>query len=136
VITVPYCTQFDIQTLTAVDFNLTRSKIVSECIFSGMRSNADCMVKLTNRQLNPTFQLIPDDSFQLKAQNSNDLNRGYFQISPTTGIVKMRNSPNGTFYYSVCLNVSPKIENTLSGSCGKLVIIGRFLYEKTQMALC
>ena len=124
------------RSIPTFDNDLTKSKIVSECIFSGMRSNADCIVKLTNRQLNPTFQLIPDDSFQPKAQNSNDLNRGYFQISPTTGIVKMRNSPNGTFYYSVCLNVSPKIEKTLSGNCGKLVIIGRFLYEKNQMALC
>ena len=124
------------RSIPTFDNDLTKSKIVSECIFSGMRSNADCIVKLTNRQLNPTFQLIPDDSFQPKAQKSNDLNRGYFQISPTTGIVKMRNSPNGTFYYSVCLNVSPKIEKTLSGNCGKLVIIGRFLYEKNQMALC
>ena len=124
------------RSIPTFDNDLTKSKIVSECIFSGMRSNADCIVKLTNRQLNPTFQLIPNDSFQPKAQNSNDLNRGYFQISPTTGIVKMRNSPNGTFYYSVCLNVSPKIEKTLSGNCGKLVIIGRFLYEKNQMALC
>ena len=38
----------------------------------------------------------------------------------------MRNSPNGTYYYSVCLKVSPKIANTLSGSCGKLVILGTF----------
>ena len=92
-----------------------------------MRS-ADCMVKLTNRQLNPTFELIPDDSFQPKTENRKDSNRGYFQISPTTGMVKMKNSPNGTFYFSVCLNLSPQIADTLSSNCGKLVILGRFLF--------
>ena len=86
------------------------------------------MVKLTNRQLNPNFQLIPDNSIQSKSSTdiAKDSSRGYFQISPTTGIIKMRNSPNGTFYYSVCLEVSPKIASTLSGNCGKLVILGGF----------
>ena len=93
------------------------------------------MVKLTNRQLSPTFQLIPDNSMQSKSLSdvSSDSVRNYFQISPTTGIITMRNSPNGTYYYSVCLKVSPKIAKTLSGDCGKLVILGTFSCVRTNL---
>ena len=83
------------------------------------------MVKLTNGNLNPTFRLIPDESFKSTADRfvPTGTPRGNFQISPTTGIIKMQNSPNGTFYYSVCLKVAPDVKRALSAYCGKLIIL-------------
>ena len=98
-------------------------EVVSECIFIGIRSTSHCRIKLTNRQLNAKFRLIPDDSFQ---PNSLSSGRGNFQISPTTGEIEIQNSHNGTFYYSVCITVAPDIQDTISANCGKLIILGKF----------